>query len=404
MRNVVLLTIDTLRRDMLGCYGGGSLTPFIDSIQNRSVRFDQAHSTGPYTRAAFTGILTSSYYLEYGRQRELSPSRVLISEVLKRSGIVTAGFHSNPHLSDYLGWNRGWDVFYDSMEEEVDPKVPYIKAKRINRKIDAWLSFNAGSGVYKPFFLWVHYMDIHEPYIPEKKYIDLADGSIRLGEEEMFELFQNVLLPRDVSNQRNIEILKKLYSAHVREMDESVKDFFGILEKWNVLKDSWIILTADHGDEFGEHGGLSHDGKMYSELVHVPLILHEPTRENGEVCSTLVSTLDIAPTILYLLGLNPPKAFQGDSLLPLENYPLKGVFGEALDKHGSNEKGEEKEIHYYREGDFKIVYRERDDAWELYDLKADPKEKNNIIDTSPTAEDLKQKVRPRVKRYQGSCS
>ncbi len=400
MKNVILLTVDTLRRDALGCFGGGNFTPFIDAIQNRCVRFDEAHSPGPYTRAAFPGILTSSYYLEYGRQRELSPNRVLISEVLKRSGIVTAGFHSNPHLSDYLGWNRGWDVFYDSMEEEVDPKIPYIKAHRINRKVDTWLSFHAGSGIYKPFFLWVHYMDIHEPYIPEKRYVDWVDPSIDLDEEEMFRLFRNVLLPRDVSNRRNVEILKKLYTAHVREVDESLKDFFGILEKWNVLKDSWIILTADHGDEFGEHGGLSHDGKMYSELVHVPLILYEPTREKGAVCKTLVSTLDIAPTVVSLLGLNPTKVFQGNSLLPLEDYPLKGVFGEALDKHGSNEKGEEKEIHYYREGDLKIIYCEKGDSWELYDLKSDPKEMNNIIDTASEAEDMKQKVRPRVKRYQ----
>jgi arylsulfatase A-like enzyme len=93
-------------------------------------------------------------------------------------------------------------------------------------------------------------------------------------------------------------------------------------------------------------------------------------------------------------------AFQGHSLLPLEDYPVKGVFGEALDKHGSQEKGEEKEIHYYREGDLKIIYQERDDSWELYDLKTDPKELNNIVETSPSAEAMKQRVRPRVKRYQ----
>ncbi len=113
-----------------------------------------------------------------------------------------------------------------------------------------------------------------------------------------------------------------------------------------------------------------------------------------------MSTLDVSPTILFLLGLNPMNAFQGHSLLPLEDYPVKGVFGEALDKHGSQEKGEEKEIHYYREGDLKIIYQERDDSWELYDLKADPKELNNIVETSPSAEAMKQRVRPRVKRYQ----
>jgi arylsulfatase A-like enzyme len=401
LKNVVLLTIDTLRRDVLGCYGGGTLTPFIDSIQGRCIRFNKAHSTGPYTQAAFPGILTSSYYLEYGKQKGLSNRRILVSEVLKKAGVTTAAFHSNPYISGYFGWNRGWDVFYDSMEDDVTDTIPYIKADKINRKADTWLSSHVSGGIRKPFFLWLHYMDVHEPYLPERKYIDLVDPSIRMTEDEMFRLFKEVLLKRDASDRRIVEILKKLYLAHVREIDDAVRDLFGILEKWKVLKDSWVILTADHGDEFGEHGGLSHDGKMYSELVHIPLILHDPGREKGDVCETLVSTLDVSPTIVYLFGLPPVKEFEGDSLLPLQDYPEKGVFGEAVDKHGSHEKGEEKEIHYYREGDFKIIYRERDGSWELYDLKSDPEELNNIIGSSPEAVGLKEKVKPRVRRFMG---
>jgi len=401
MKNVILLTIDTLRRDVLRCYEGGNFTPFIDSIQNRCIRFNKAHSSGPYTRAAFPGILTSSYYLEYGREKMLSKRRVLISEVLKKAGIVTAGFHSNPYVSAYFDWNRGWDLFYDSMEDEVDDMVPYIKAKEINNKVGKWLSSHIGSErEYKPFFLWLHYMDIHEPYIPEQEYIDLIDSSIHLSKDEMFKLFKDVLLKRDVSDRGKVEILRKLYCAHVREVDDAVREFFEILERWNVLKNSWVILTTDHGDEFGEHGGLSHDGKMYSELVHVPLIIYEPGREKAEVCNTLVSTIDISPTILYLFGLKPVETFQGHSLLPLDNYPVKGVFGEAVDKHGSQEKGEEKEVHYYREKDLKIIYHERGDSWELYDLKADPLELKNIAETSPEAERMKEKVRSRVRRYQ----
>lgn len=399
MKNVVLLTIDTLRRDVLGCYGGGTLTPFIDSIQGRCIRFNKAHSAGPYTQAAFPGILTSSYYLEYGRQKGLSNRRILVSEVLKKAGVTTAAFHSNPYISGYFGWNRGWDVFYDSMEDDVTDTIPYIKADKINRKADTWLSSHVGDGIRKPFFLWLHYMDVHEPYVPERKYIDLVDPSIRMTEDEMFRLFKEVLLKRDASDREIVETLKKLYLAHVREIDDAVRDLFGILEKWKVLKDSWVILTTDHGDEFGEHGGLSHDGKMYSELVHIPLILHDPGREKGEVCETLVSTLDVSPTIVYLFGLPPVKGFEGDSLLPLQDYPEKGVFGEAVDKHGSHEKGEEKETHYYREGDFKIIYRERNDSWELYDLENDPKELTNLIESSLMAEAMKEKIRPRVKRY-----
>jgi len=401
LKNVILLTIDTLRKDVLGCYGNRSeLSPFIDSIQNRCIRFTKAHSPGPYTQAAFPGILTSSYYLEYGRQKMLSEKRVLISEVLRKAGIATAGFHSNPYLSEYFGWNRGWDVFYDSMEDEVDDRVPYIKAGEIKKKVSTWLSSHSGTGKYKPFFLWVHYMDVHEPYVPERKYIDMVDPSISLDKKEMFRLFQDVVLKRDTSDKGVVELLKKLYCAHVREIDDGVREFFAILDKFNVLNDSTIIITSDHGDEFGEHGGLSHDGKMYEELVNVPLIIYEPSREKAEVSDLLVSTLDIPPTILYLFGLDPVDAFEGTSLLPLHDYPIKGVFGEAVDKHGSHEKGEEKEVHYYLEGDLKIIYCETDDSWELYDLNSDPKERNNIPETSSAVEAMKRKIKPRVRRYQ----
>ncbi len=401
MRNVVLLTIDTLRRDVLGCYGGGGLTPFIDSIQDHCVRFEKAHSPGPYTQAAFPGILTSSYYLEFGKQEMLSEKRVLVSEVLRRAGIATAGFHSNPYLSDYLGWNRGWDAFYDSMEEEVDDKVPYIKADRINKKAETWLSYHVSAGKYVPFFLWVHYMDVHEPYVPEQKYVDVVDPSIRLSDDEKFRLFTDVLLKRYASDKGTVELLRKLYSAHVREVDDAVKDLFRILDRWDVLKESRVIITTDHGDEFGEHGGLSHDGKMYSELVHVPLMIYEPTRQGTQVCNSLVSTVDVAPTIVHLFGMEPVEAFQGKPLLPVDTYQPRGVFGEALDKHGSHEKGDEREVHYYREGDLKIIYGERDDSWELYDLGDDPKELKNIVIESPLSEQLKEKLKQRVRRYNG---
>ena len=141
MKNVILLTIDALRRDALGCYGNkNGLTPFIDSLQDKCIRFTKGQATGPYTQASFPGLLTSSYYLEYGKPRGLAPERTLVSEPLQRAGIVTAAFHSNPYICAYLGWNRGWDIFYDSMEDEAQPRIPYIRGNIINTKLNNWLS------------------------------------------------------------------------------------------------------------------------------------------------------------------------------------------------------------------------------------------------------------------------
>jgi arylsulfatase A-like enzyme len=403
LKNIVLLTIDTLRKDVLGCYGDeGGLTPFVDSIQDRCIRFTRAQSIGPYTQASFPGILTSSYYLEYLKQEReeemLSHRRTLISEAIQGQGIATAGFHSNAYLWDCFGWNRGWSIFYDSSDEEVDDKAPYTKAQELNKKAHVWLSSHVASGKDRPFFLWLHYMDIHEPYVPGRKYIDMVDPTIDLSEDAILNLFEGVVLKRDASDKGVVDLLRKLYRAHVREVDDAVREFFEILEELSILKDTVIIITSDHGDEFGEHGGLSHDGKMYSELIDIPLIIFEPDRTKPEICDKLVSNIDIPPTIVKLFGLKQVESFEGHALLPLEEYPVKGLYGEAIDIEESQKQGEVKEVHYYREEDLKIIFREADNSWELYDLGRDARELNNLIDGSPAAEAIKGKVMPRVGR------
>jgi arylsulfatase A-like enzyme len=400
MRNVVLFTIDALRRDVLSLYGcSDGLTPFLDSLAEDSVVFTRAHSVAPYTQASFPGILTSSYLFDTPRAPKLSEKRLLISEALKNKavaqGITTAAFHSNPYLSGYFGWNRGWDQFYDSMEEEVEDMSPYIKGAMINQKVDAWLGSVDRS---KPLFLWVHYMDVHEPYVPERKYLERVDGSIRLNKEQMFALFTEVVLTRDASNRQTVQLLKKLYQAHVCEVDEYARQLFQILEKHKLLQDSAVIVSTDHGEEFGEHGGLSHDGKMYSELVHVPQLIFNPPESRGESCDTLVSGLDISPTVLYLFGLKPEGRFQGRSLFPLSDYPEKGVYGEAVGKLAHKVKETDKPAYYYREGHLKVIYRQEEDGWELYDLEKDPQEKDSLIDGAAEAQRMIQALKPRINR------
>ena len=373
------------------------MTPTFDFLRDKSLIFTKGQTTGPYTQASFPGILTSSYFLEFGQPKGLHPLRILISEPLEEAGITTAAFHSNPYLCSYLGWNRGWDVFYDSMEDEVEPRVPYTRGNIVNQKAINWLSSYCKSETKKPFFLWLHYMDVHEPYIPEKKYIDMVDPSITIGQDEMYDMFQNVLLKRDVSDPAKVALLKKLYDIHVREVDTYFEEFLNCLGNLGLLENTVIIITNDHGDEFNEHGGLSHDDKMYSELIDMPLIIYG----TGEtlVCDKLVSNIDIPPTIIHLFGLGPVEKFEGHSLLPLADYPEKGVYGEAIDQHSQRGGDLDKDIYFYREKDLKIIYRANLDSWEMYDLKEDPKELNNIVNTSPEAEIMKSKLKPRVRRW-----
>jgi len=398
MKNAILLTLDATRKDVLGIYGSKKgLTPTFDSLQDKSLVFTKGQNVGPYTQSSFPGLLTSSYFLEYGQPKGLSTERTLISEPLQEAGIVTAAFHSNPYICAFLGWNRGWDVFYDSMEDEVEPRIPYIRGYIINTKVSNWLSSHVKGKEYKPFFLWLHYMDVHEPYMPERKYVDMVDPSLTISQDEMYSLFQNVLLKRDVSDPAKVELLRKLYEVHVREIDTYFEEFLGWLKDLGILDDTVIIITNDHGDEFNEHGGLSHDDKMYSEFINMPLIIYG-AGETG-VCDTVVSNADIPPTILHLFGLDPVERFEGHSLLPTSNYPERGVYGEAIDQHSKRGGDLEKDVYFYREKDLKIIYRANLDSWEMYDLEEDPKELNNIVDASPEAERLKAKLKPRVRRW-----
>jgi arylsulfatase A-like enzyme len=399
MTNVILITVDCCRRDVFECYGAQSgLAPFINSLQNKSVIFNNAHSVGPYTKASFPGLLASSYSMEHGWQQSCAKEWVLVSEVLSKNGVATAGFHSNPYLSGYFGWNKGWFVFMDSMKDKVTPEYPYLKGDIINKRIEKWLTFHTGGGSYKPFFLWMHYMDIHEPYIPAREFIRAINAPIEIDEKEMFTLYKNVLLKRDASDPKKVDVLKRLYQAHVREADGYVEQLFGILRNLKVLDDTVVMITSDHGDEFGEHGSLSHDSTMYSELVNVPLMIYEPNRKERAFCDLIVSGVDVAPTIAKLFGVSAPDAWKGQALLPTSSYQEMGVFGEAPEKKGDAPPEVIQEVHYYREGNLKIIYHEKGNSWELYDLAADPQEKKNIVSDSKDAGRMKEKVIGRVRR------
>jgi len=399
--NVILLTIDALRYDKVDIYNHNckvQLTPFLDSIADRCIIFNNAYSTGPYTQVSFPGILTSSYYFDFGRSPFLSPKRTLISEVLRKNGILTAAFHSNPYLSEYFGWNRGWDNFYDSMQEEVSEKRPYIPGHDINKKVEEWLVNKVKGEKNKPFFLWVHYMDVHEPYIPKSEYLSIIHPELVINEDEMFNLYKEVLLKRDVSDMEKLLLLEKLYEGKVREVDDYVKELFTILSELEILEDSRIIIMSDHGDEFGEHGGLSHDGKMYQELLHIPLLFYDPSRRGREIFNKAVSAIDIAPTILYLFELGTVENFKGRPLFPLDEYKERECYAEAIEKHGTKIKETDKEVYCLIANGLKIIYHSSNGSWEMYNLNEDPHEKNNIATKSPKFEEMKNMLISRINR------
>jgi len=398
MKNVVLLTLDAARKDAFGyCGNKKDLSPTFDELASQSLVFTKAQTTGPYTQASFPGILTSSHFLEFGQPRGLSPKRTLVSEPVHDAGIVTAAFHSNPYLCDFLGWNRGWDTFYDSMDEEVDSRIPYVRGDRINRRAIEWLTSHSRQHRDKPFFMWLHYMDVHEPYMPNQRFADLADPALSMTQDEMYALFEDVILQRDVSDTDRVAVLRRLYDVHVREIDTYFAELLNCLDELGNLSETAIIVTNDHGDEFNEHGGLSHDDKMYSELINAPLLIYG-AGEQG-ICDKVVSNTDIPPTIVNLFELPAVDAFEGQSVVPSSGIAERGVFGEAMDQRSKKGGDLDRDIYFYREGDLKIIHRPEPETWELYNLAADPKEQTNIFESANEAERLKAKILPRIRRW-----
>jgi arylsulfatase A-like enzyme len=425
--NLILITVDCLRADHLGCLGYPErTTPNLDYLASTGILFSQAISVGSWTATSFIAILTSTYPLMYGGQLRITDSRTTVAQVLKEHGYHTAAFHSNPWLSSYFGYHRGFDTFDSSMSKigsESLLRKPKELVKRIigtkgklyhfisqlydfmsihpvgsdlNRKAVRWLRDNPSN-----FFLWLHYMDVHEPYYhPSFK---------KFSPFERYHLskltYRAIRNPGSLSPEE-VNKLIHLYDAKISYVDKIIGSLLRTLKPNNMLDNTFVVITADHGQQLMEHGYCSHGGfHLYDELVHVPLIIIGPGLPS-QVISQQVSLLDLAPTILDMLEIEKPRAFLGNSLLPLITgnkvqpgdiqaisetdstvdaaHPRSWDARLQLDTH--------QRVISLRTGKWKYIYNERGQD-ELYHLEDDPKETQNMIDAQPDiATELRAKI------------
>lgn len=422
--NIVLITIDCLRADHLSCFCyHRKTTPNIDELAKRGVLFSTAISNGPYTAMSFPSILTSTYALMYPRFKEngllLTGERTSIAEVLKRNGYATAAFHSNPLLATYFGYRRGFDVFEDhigksksegfvskvkrkikqkhtrergfykilrtadsffsrkKMEVEMflGKEVPYQKADVINHEALEWVSKNR-----KGFFLWIHYMDVHAPYLPTKP-LSLFKRvyATRLALRAWYPRFKGVVSSSDLG------VLIELYDKEIKYVDYELGVFFEKLKELGIwLDNTFIVVTSDHGDEFMEHGELGHGPltarlKLYDELLRVPLIIAGPELPHKKV-ENQVSLLDVAPTIVDLADLGKMTAFLGQSLVTQMTSQFTEEKGVISEYQWKKERG-----YAYRTKNWKyILTLNHESRSELYNLQKDPTERKNIANQRPS--------------------
>jgi arylsulfatase A-like enzyme len=391
--NVLILVVDALRPDHMGCYGYPLPTsPAMDALARRGVLFTDATSLSSYTRAAVPSIFASVHpgahgILNQGKEVEmLSDEYKTLAETLKERGYVTAAFAPNPSLNRAFNFDQGFDLYDDDFQIGVRGAQDFETAGKINERTLGWLR-SSGGGREKPFFAYLHYRDVHAPYVPPPPYDRMFDkpGEGRpLSEAEYKSQPPDVRRPRRF---RDLDSYVEQYDGEIRYTDDHLARFLETLSKEGFLDNTVIFLTADHGESFLEHRSWTHGSGLYEELMRVPLLLVLPgEKHKGRRVAAPVQTTDVYPTVLGLLKVEEiPPQLQGRSLFDaIEERadPKRPVFGEALvsRRHRPWNFGQMVSV---RSGGWKLIYNRWSRSGELYDLAQDPGETQDLVDRQP---------------------
>jgi arylsulfatase A-like enzyme len=383
--HVVVVLIDTLRRDALGCYGStAGATPRIDAVAAEGVRFDQALSTSGWTLPAVGSLLTGTWPMIHGglgKKTTLTPIRDEVptaAEVLKEAGYRTVAVANAAFVSPLLHLDRGFDVF--------DHRYAYNQeVRRADESIDAALR-QIGNGDSAPVFSLIHLFDPHLDYDPPAAWRSRFTGGRTepappLGRQMCLGAAEAGTDGRPTPG--SLEYIRGVYLGEVGFVDAQVGRLVDGLKAAGLWDDTLLVITSDHGEELWDHGGFEHGHTLYDELIHIPLIVKLPKKAapDPRVVDAQVRILDVMPTAFELAGIATPDSFVGRSLLPL----VRG--DESGDRVGFAEAtlyGAEKLS--WRTATHKVVYTAGgpgQESVELYDRIADPAEQVDIASSDP---------------------
>ncbi len=382
---VLLVVVDTLRADRLDCYGGAlGLTPNIDAIAAEGVLFRNAYSHAPWTLPSFASLLSSTYPAQHkaggriGGFNRLRPETETVGKSFQRAGFKTASVVNVDFAAATFGMDNGFDVV-DAMRNENN-HVARIAAGTTDTAL-AWLDRMKG----RPFFLLVHYFDPHLVYEPPAQFRErFARGEDRTGEKPLFGEAREILAFRQGMLELDrpmIERLEALHNGEVAYTDHEVGRLIRGLDERGLREKTVVAITADHGEEFFDHGGFEHGHTLYNELIHVPLLIRAPgSVPAGSEVVAVVRHIDLAPTLCALTGVDGAASFEGLDLSPLwdRHAPRQDrpVFAEGYfwgpDRH------------YCRlAGDYKTIIYEASKQIEIYNIKTDPAERHNLAPAQP---------------------
>lgn len=415
IRNVVLIVMDTTRRDRLSVYGHDlNTSPTLEALAERGAVFEQASSVASYTLTSHASLLTGrlpSQHQATMRTGQLVPEQKTLGHLFREAGWNTAAFVANRVLRSESGVADGFDHYDDLVDPEVCQTAlwdvvhnaqalgakfvnplnfdgqPHLienhqrSAADQNEKIFSWIETNRD----QPFFLFANYYDPHWPYVPEEpfrsEFVIDYDGPITgyLFRDDDYD-------PSYELTERDHEYLLSLYDAELAYLDHHVGRLLDQLETFGILEETLVVITSDHGEYFGEHGLYSHK-ELYEEAIGVPLLLRHPdTVPSGTRVEVPVLTTDVVPTILDLAGLPIPSGLAGRSLVPL----LQPEAGEFEPRTLLAEDYDHAQVvrKMARFGDMKLI-KSFDDQTneELFNLDQDPAEASNLL--SPTKSEEK---------------
>ncbi len=303
--NVILLSVDTLRPDHLGCYGYGRATsPNIDAFRKNSILFTTAISQAPSTLPSHASIMTSLIPPHHGAcfsmKRGLADKRITLAEVLRTRGYRTVSYNGGAQLAPQYGMDQGFEIYdeVDTFPEILERSAEWIRAHRRER-----------------FFMFLHTIDTHAPYAPPPECMARfeTNGAGPLSVKPQEHTGQN----REELSETAKAHMIAAYDAEIYCMDQTFGKLLRFIEEQGLADNTIFVLTADHGEEFGEHGTWGwHSHSLYDELLRVPLLMRFPDRRHaGGVVEQQVRSMDIAPTVLDLLGISAPLEFAGESLI-----------------------------------------------------------------------------------------
>lgn len=373
--NILIYLVDTLRADRLGCYGStAGLTPEIDAFAGNAILFETAIAQSSWTKASVASVFTGMWPVRHGavkRPNKLAEEAVTLAEMLRDAGYATTAFVANPNVSDRFGFDQGFENFTYYLREDMNP------SDELTEKARAWINGRPGDDS-RPFFLYLHNIDPHDPYSPPPEYLrrhaaEVPDAFVK----NIAKIFGEMTNGRRPVSPKALERLEALYDGDIAYNDQNFGTLINFLRQAELYDDTLILFLSDHGEEFYEHKHLRHGRALFEESTRIPMILKLAGSETDLRIKEPVQHIDILPTLLAYLGLDVPTQVEGRNLFASATAP------EAIFSYLHLDGGPRISV---RQGRFKLhVHRTGDTLFkhQLYDLVADPGETRDLARSHP---------------------